>query len=388
MSEMTGARVTLLASPDDYLLELERHDSIAAWLAANPDGEVTTLDPAPPPQGLVAALVNRSLFSSARLVVVPSGAPYFAIRGEERGWAELLAGALAPLPLADVTLLVTAVLAQEPKGPLVDVVRARGVVSFLSLPAPPKPWEDAVVSPAQRAVLHKVVTRVAPSVAAHTEVVDALCEAYGFRVRELALAAERLAVGGDLTPEAVRALAGVGECSLQRLESALIERDRPAVAVLLGRLASGGALVDWRGEAVDAGGVGPVLTGMLGRLARLALAMRCHARRCGLEKELDPGRCAAQYWYGGTYKKRLHDAISADAEQAGDSPVAGLSPWAAHRAFRFAAAYDDRELVDLLGRLGRCGVERAPAREAVPAITVLLLALTAPRPAAARPTRR
>jgi hypothetical protein len=381
---MADARLTLVASSDDYLLELERHDAVAAWEAAHPDGESVTLDPAPGPAHLVQELVNRSLFSPARLVVVPNGAPYFSTRGEERGWAEVLANALGPLPLGDATLLVTAAVAQEPKGPLAEVFRSRGELRYLALPPPPKPWEERiVVSEAQRALLGRIVQRVAPEVARHPEAVKELCEAYGFKVRELALAAERLAVAGEFTPEAVRAQAGVGDCSVQRLESAIIERDRGAVTALLGRLSAGGSLVDWRGEAVDAGGVGPVLTGMLGRLARLGLAMRCHAQRCGLGKELDADRCRAQFWYGSTYKKRLHDQLMADAESAGSSPVAGMSPWPAHRSFRVAAAYDDAELVELLDGLARAGVERSPAREAVPALTPLLLALTAPRATAA-----
>ncbi len=376
---MSGSQLTLLVSPDEYLLELERHDAVAAWVAAHPDGELENLDPAPPPQQLVQELVNRSLFSPLRFFVVPDASPYFKTRGDEASWGELLAGALAPLSLADTDVLLSVALDHEPKGALADVARSRGELRFLSLPAPPKPWEDMIVTPAQRAVLHRVVARVAPQVAARSEVVDALCETYGFKVRELAQAAERLELAGEMTAAAVRAQVGVGECSLQRLENALIDRDRAAVAQLLGRLAAGGVLVDWWGEPVDSGGVGPVLTGMLGRTARLALAMRRHARRCTLEKELDPGRCAARYWYGGTYKKRLHDVLAADAAQAGDSPIAGLSPWAAHRAFRVAAAYEESELIDLLGALAHCGVERAPAREAVPVLALLLLALTAPR---------
>lgn len=381
---MSQPPLLLLASPDDYLLELERHDVVAAWAADNPQGETAVLDPAPPPPRLAAELLNRSLFAPQRLVVVPDASAYFSTRGDERGWGDALAGALAGIPAGDATLVLAAVLKDEPKGALGDVLRGCGGMRFLPVPAAPKPWEDVVVSDAQRAVLRRVVARVAPAVAASRDTVDALCDAYGFKVRDLALAAERLATGGDITPEAARALAGVGECSLQKLETALIERDREAVAQLLGRLASGGVLVDWWGEAVDAGGVGPVLTGMLNRTGRLALAMRCHARRCDLAAELDPGRCAAQYWYGGTYKKRLHDVLVADAAAAGDSPIAGMSPWTAHRAFRLAAAYEEHELVAMLSGLSRCGAERAPASVAVPAVAPIVLALTAPRPAAKR----
>ena len=50
----------------------------------------------------------------------------------------------------------------------------------------------------QRRVLADVVARVAPGLAGNDEVVDALCEAYGFRPRELAQAAERLALAGEV----------------------------------------------------------------------------------------------------------------------------------------------------------------------------------------------
>jgi len=378
--------LTLLASPDEYLLELARADAVAAWSAANPDGEVVPLDPAPAPARLVQELVNRSLFAPTRLVVVPAAELYLSTKEAERAAGEQLAAALAPLPLAETGLLLAAVSNQEPGGPVAEVVASRGEVRFLPVPAAPKPWEEGTrVTPAQRAVLRDVIGRVAPAVAARDDTVAALCEAYGFQARELAQAAERLALAGDLTPEAVRAQAGAGECTTADLEKALRERDRAAVAHFLGVLGAGGVLVGWRGDAIDEGGVGPVLTGALNRLLRNALAVRQHARRCGLAEELDPRTCGADYWYPRVYKPRLHERLAAEIAATPDSPVAGASQWQLHRIFRLAACYADDELIAALSALARCGAERARARDAVPALTPLLLTLTAPRAVAASP---
>ena len=379
-------RLILLASPDEYLLELERADALAVWVAANPEGEVVSLDPAPTPARLVQEVVNRSLFAPARLVVVPAAAIYVSTKEAERATGELLAGALEPLPLTDATLLLTTVSSQEPKGALATLIASRGSLRFLPVPEPPKPWEEVRVTPAQRAVLRRVIARVAPAVADRDDAVAALCEAYGFHVRELAQAAERLALAGEITPDAVRAQAGAGECSTQQLEKALRERDRAGVAHFLGALSAGGVLVGWRGDAIDEGGVGPVLTGTLNRLLRTALAVRLHARRCGLEKELDPVKCAAEYWYPRIYKPSVHERLAADIATMPDSPVAGASQWQLHRTFRLAACYSDGELIAALTALSRSGAERARAHEAVPALTPLLLTLTAPKATPKKPT--
>jgi len=371
---MTTPRLILLASPDEFLLELERSDTVAEWVRDHPDGELVTLDPVPAPARLVQELVNRSLFATERLVVVPTAATYLGSKEAERASGELLAGALEPLPLTDCSLLLCAVCG-PPKGPLAALLESRGEVRFLPVPDAPKPWEKVRFSKSQRVVLERVISRVAPTVAGHSDVVDALCEAYGFHVRELAQAAERVATGGDLSPTAVRAIVGAGEVSLQQLEDAILERDRAAVARFFGVLAAGGVLVNWRGETIDDGGVGAVLSGTIHRLLRGALATRVHAARCDLTSELDPARCSAQYWYPRVYKPRLHERLSAEIANHDDSPLLGATQWQLHRMFRFAAAYQEEELIDAIARLARCGVERAPTRGAVPTLAPMLLAL-------------
>ncbi|MFH1177078.1 MAG: hypothetical protein V1750_06685 [Acidobacteriota bacterium] len=376
---MSSSPLVLLASPDDYLVELERSARVAAWVAANPGLEVVALDPAPAPPGLLRELLNRSLFSPDRLLVIADARPYFAKVAQKDKEILDLATALKTLSLDGIGLLLAAVAEEEPAGPLVEVFRARGEVQFLPLPPPPKPWEEVRVSPAQRRVLEDVIRRVAPPVLEHSEAVDALCETYGFRVRELAQAAQRLITGGELTATAVRAQAGAGETSLGDLEDALRRRDVRLAAGFLATLAGGGALVAWRGERVDEERLGATLAGALGRLLRQALAVRAHARQAGLEPELDPRACQSSSWYPRVFKPRIHPRLAADIEGTPGSPLAGASPWALHHAFALAASYEDAELLAALTGLARTGAERAKAKEAVAAVMPVLLGLLSPK---------
>jgi len=371
--------VLILASPDDYLLELERHDFEAAWRAARPNGEVLNFEEAPSPGRLVQELASPSLFASERLLVVADATPYLKAGRQAEG--EALAGALTSLPLRDVTLLLTTVVDRAPTGPVAEAVQSRGEVRFLALPETPKPWEEMRVSPGQRRLLASVVARVAPALTGQGEVVDALCEVYGFRPRALAQAAERLLLAGEPSAAAVRAQAGVGECPLRELEEALLHRDSARFARFAGTVASGGSLTDWRGEAVAPDRTAMVLASTFSRLLRQALAVRGHATRAGLSSELEPRRCSGTRWYTQAFKSRLFPPLSADIEATPDSPVGSMTPWQLHRAFRLAAAYSDAELVETLGRLSGSRTERGRGPSALAALSSLVLGLIARRAA-------
>jgi len=367
--------VLLLGSPDDYLLELERRDFEAAWHRAHPQGEALAFEGAPAAGRLVQELATPSLFSSDRLLVVADASTYLSAGRRAEG--EALAQAVKTLPLREVSLVLAAVADAPPTGPLVESVRARGEVRFLALPETPKPWEEARVSPAQRRLLASVIARVAPALAGQVEAVDALAEAYGFRPRELAQAAERLLLSGETTAAAVRAQAGAGECPLRELEEALLRRDPVRFARFAASLASGGVLTDWRGEPVAPDRVAMVLASTLGRLLRQALAVRGHAARSGLSRELEPERCAGKGWYNQTFRPKLLPALSAEIEGTPASPLTSMTPWQLHRAFRLAAAYSDPELVSALGRLAGSRVERGRGPAALAALSSLVLTLIA-----------
>lgn len=373
----------LLATGDDYLLELRRNDLEAEWRREHPDGEVLAFDTAPAVTRLANELFCPSLFAPARLFVVRDAAALFG--RERKADAAELAGLLESRRLADVCLILAAELPGPPEGPLTEVVRRLGEVRFLPLPPPPKPWERPGVTPLQREVLGDLLRRALPDLELPPETVDALCEAYGFEPRALVQAASRLALAGELTPDAVRAQTGPGECTPRQIEDLLIARDGRGLAVLLARLSAGAALVDWQGEALDPGETAAFAARMLGRLLRQALALHCLAEGAGLARDLDPRRCAGEFWYPRTFKSailpRLQAAIAADEH----SPLASLTPWQLHRLFRLAAAYTPRELTAALARLGAAGLERErrPAW-AMPGLGALLLSLTGPPRAARR----
>ncbi len=376
---VSSSPILLLASPDDFLLELARQDAVKAWRQAHPAGEVVSFDEAPPAARLVQELASPSLFAAERLLVVVDARPYFG--AARRAAAEALAEGLEKLPLAGVTLVMSVVTTAAPTGALVDTVGRRGEASFIALPETPKPWEEARVSRSQRQVLASLVARVAPGLEGNHEVVDALCEAYGFRPRELAKAAERLALSGEADAATVRAQAGAGERHLREIEEALEHRDGGRFARFAGAIAAGAVLTDWRGDAVGPDRLGPVLAGTVGRLLRQALAVRGHVERAALAAELDPRRCAGKDWYPRTFKPRLLPRLAKDIERTPNSPLAGMTPWQLHRAFRLAAAYGEPELIAALAALAGSRIERARGPVALAAVSALVLTLVG-RPAA------
>lgn len=376
---LTLPGVVLLASPDDYLVELERRDIEATWGAAYPEGESRSYSATPPAAELSREIATRSLFAANRLLVV-AASDYFTRGAENRADVKHLAAALATLGGGDTVLLVV-VAPAEPEGPLAEAVKARGEVRWLPLPVAPKPWEKVRVTPDQRLALEGILRRVTPAILAHPEAVDALIEACGFRPRELAQLGERALVTGTTSAQGVRALLGVGECSLTELEDGLMLRDRKRLARLLAVVAAGGELRSYRGEAVAGDRAVATLANALARTLRQALAMRSHAERCGLARELDPARCSRPGWYNSTFKPRLHPQLAESIRASSDTLLAGLNPWPLHHVFRLAAAYRSDELLDALATLAGSGAERDRSPGALAALTTLVVSLVT-RPAA------
>lgn len=394
----------ILACPDEYLLELERDDFERQWRSDHPDGEVVIVPPHP--ERILDEVLSPSLFAPCRLLIVRDASALLtpgkggedgttvATRpgsrsetrrpevGEHAPGAKLAAG-LHSAPWQGVTLVLAAQLASVPKGTLARLAQDRGEVRFLPIPDPPKPWEQVVVTSPQRQVLAGLLRRAAPELAGLDDVVDALCEHYGFRPRELVQAAQRLVLAGTLSAAEVRIQAGAGEVPLAELEEALIARDGCLAARFVARLAAGGTVRLFGDRLVDRDGIGPVVAGTLARLLRQALATRRHARQAGLEGDLDPGRCRDKRWYGQRFKDGVFPRLKQAASQAPGSPLASVhSPWAAHRVFKIAAVYDDRELLRALARLGRVLAEReSSATAALAALTPSLLELVRRRPA-------
>jgi hypothetical protein len=375
---LTAPATLLLASPDDYLLELERRDVEAEWRSAHPDGEVAILDPAPTPSRLVQELVSPSLFAPMRLIVVPNAADY--LQAPTKDEVQPLTTAVGSLGLAGVSLLLAATADTAPVGALVDAIEGRGEVRWLPLPAEPKPWDDVELTAAQQEVLRSLLRREAAQVLDFPDVVEALLAAYGFQPRELVQAARSLLASGAPTVEEVSVQVGAGEKRLRDLEEALSCRDVAGTTDFFAVLAAGGRLVGFRGETVEADRQGSTVAGMLGRLLRQALAVRGHARRAGIASELDPRRCGARDWYQRTFKRRIHTHLAEEIGAVEGSPVGGLSPWQLHKVFRLAAHYEDAVLLDALAELAGSGAERDRGTVAVAALTAIVLTLVAARP--------
>jgi hypothetical protein len=366
---LTHPSLLLLATPDDYL-ELERNDFIASWQQAHADGEIESFDAAPPAERVIRELSSPSLFATARLIVVREAAGL--LTAKDGDW---LAHSLEQLSFQDSALLLATVTPSEPKGAVADTIRQRGEVRFLPLPETPKPWEEVRISKAQRQVLEGLIRRVAPAVLKNDDAVDALYESYGFKPRALAQAAERLALAGEISADAVRQQAGAGECSLAELERALIARDPAWLARFLAVLSAGGVLVDWWGEAVDSDRLGPRLGGTVNRLLRQALAVRGYTARAQLGRELDAKRCAASGWYQRSFRSRIAPNLKAEIGKDADSVLGEMSDWQLHRAFRMATPYADTELLRALAQLASSGAERARGAEVVTALSPIILTL-------------
>jgi hypothetical protein len=366
-------------------LEIERIAVETRWTSAHPGGELKRLDTAEVDR-LAGELASPSLFAAERLLVVRDASA--VLEGKERGRgkeaAEALLACLKSSWDRDTSLLLCVASSSEPRGALADYVRAHGTLTWLPLPAPPKPWDDVRLSGEQRRTLERLLERTVPPILAHPEVVEVLLDHFGFKPRQLVQAAERVLLAGQPDAQELRAELGPPERSIEELEKALLERNGERLAHFLAVLSAGGELVNWRGERISPGGVAAVLGATLHRLLRNALAMREVARRAGLASELDLRRCAAPRWYATTFQKRLHPLLERQIEAAAGCELADASVWQRHRAFKMAAAYSDGELRRALAALSRAIPERE--REGSTALAIfaqVLLGMVIPRPAVA-----
>ncbi len=326
-------------------------------MTSHPGGEVRRLDSAAM-ERLMSELSSASLFAAQRLVVVRDASGVLEATDRGRRAAEALVACLGSSWDRETSLLLCAAAKGEPKGPLADYVRAHGTLTWMPLPAAPKPWEDIRLSAEQRRSLETLLERTVPRILTHRALVAALMDHLGFKPRQLVQTAERLLLAGQLDADQVRAELGPGERSIEEMEKALLDRDGPRLARFLAALSAGGELVNWRGERIAPGGVAPVLSQWLNRLLRGALAMRAHARACGLAAELDGKRCAEPRWYSAVFQKRIHPALEREIAATGWSELADASVWQRHRVFRLAACYSDEQLRRALGFLSRLLPER------------------------------
>ena len=361
------ARVVLIASSDDYLLEESLDAAVAEAAELLGGAEVERLPESATPEDVAVELRSPSLFAPARVLVV----------AEVRRWLDTTAprGALGGGGDADVTPLVevladgapdgTALVmgawcGRQPKGPLVDAVAGAGVVQWVPLPDPPKPWEDVALSKDQWRVLAGLLARAAGEVRFSRDAERLLLERLGFDPRRLVQETRKLvaAAGEDraVDEDLVRRLTFPRQRSLEVVRDGVLQRDPRPLLELVAVAATGITVNDWQGRPITADRLGSMLCGQVSNLLVEMLYLRRLAAAAGLVGDMDPGRTGDSSWYRAVFSKRLGPRLSELIGGDGPTPLhrKGKPPsnWALGQLFRGAGHYDDDELTAALAAVG------------------------------------
>lgn len=304
---------------------------------------------------LCQELQTPSLFASERLFLVPHAEAYFALP------PKVSQGLLATLqgPFSGVLWLgLFAELSEAPKGPWAESLASLGELEHLSLPPPPKPWEDVRLSQEQRALLRKLLTEEAPELLAHQDVLDVLLETHGFSPRQLVQAAKDLLASQELSPEAARRSAGRQALSASELEKALQGDDWSLLAYRLAQLAEGAVLTTFRGGEVSGRKAAELAAGLCSRACLAALTVRLLAEKAGLAKELNPAKVSQASWYPREFRPRIYPKLLAASQDMPELGFADRSPWSLQASFHLAASFPSGKLVAALAELLRLGALR------------------------------
>lgn len=365
------ARIHLVASPDDYLLQ-ERLHRVLDQVRSELEGvEPEFLPDDVTPESVALELCSPSLFAPQRLLVVVEAGSWLASKGR-RSKAAGPSEAPEAVDVSSLTsvlgegipeqmgLVMAAVCASAPKGPLAQAVKDLGHLHWHPLPPPPKPWEEVAVSPEQAVVLREVMRRAVGAVEVEPAAEQLLFERLGFAPRLLATEARKLAAAaekGRVDVALVRRLSFPSERSMEAARDAVFER-RPAPLLDLLLAAEGGQPVrDFQGRLMDGKGVAFSLVAQVWSLFQQLLYLRRLADRHGLLDEMAPQRTSGDYWYPRRFKNGILPKLEALLAEDAPSPVVrpgGRSPkpFALSHLFRAAGRYRDDELERALGELG------------------------------------
>ncbi len=371
------APVLLFACPDDYLLEESLREAAAAACAAL-GVEAESLSEEASPADIAFEVRSPSLFASARVLLVAHAGPWVSASPRQRGVRKRAAddfdaSLLEPLVEVvsqgvpdEVALILGACCANAPKGPLADAVKASGAdaLSWLPLPADPKPWEETLLSDEQTASLRSLLARVVPEARFERDAEGLLLERLGFAPRRLVAEVRKLATaaGGEpIDAELVRRLVLPRERSTEVVRDAVLARSPRPVLEVLEAAARGEAVRDWRGEEIAPGRVAGVVLGQMANLLGQLLTVRRLAATCGLESEMDPRRTGSRGWYRNEFQRRLAPALEArladgDGDLLSSRGGKAPSPWVLQQLFRGAGRYDEETLVAALADAARTEV--------------------------------
>ncbi len=365
------AHVHLVASPDDYLLQ-ERLDRLLDEVRSGLGGvEPELLSDEAAPEAVALELSSPSLFTPQRLLVV-SDVTAWITRAGGRAGKKKAAESEAAVDLSALTgileeglsdqmgLVMAAVSATAPKGPLVDAVKACGTLHWLPLPPPPKPWDEVPVSLEQAAVLRDVIRHAAGEVRFARAAERLLFDRLGFSPRLLASEARKLAAaaaGGEVGEELVRQLCFPKQRSLETARDAVLERRPEPLLDLLLAAEAGQVVRDFQGRQLDGKGAAFSLVAQAWSIFQQLFYLRRLAVRSGLLDEMDPERTNVERWYPRRFKDGIAPRLKELLEEDAPSPVVQTGrrtphPFALGHLFRAAGRYSDEELADALADLG------------------------------------
>jgi hypothetical protein len=359
------AAVHLIASSDDFLLEEALGETVREVCAGFGNVEPEIMADELSPQDLSVELCSPSLFAPQRVLVVP----------EIQSWLE--AGArrktdgddVDPTPLVQVlgegiadgiALVMGACCRSKPKGALVEAVDEAGEFRWRPAPEAPKPWEDAIVSAEQEAVLRQILAKAAGEVRFTPQATQVLLERLGFAPRLLMQEGRKLAaanVDGEVDEELVMALSFPRERSLDVVWDAVLERRVAPVLDIMAATDAGIPVRDRQGRTVAAQGAPYVLFGQVSSILQNLLYLRRLAAVNGLLDAMAPDKTRDDYWYPRKFKNGLGPKLLELVESDAPSPLqrpGGKGPtlFVLGQLFKGAGRFSDDDLVGALSELG------------------------------------
>jgi hypothetical protein len=362
--------VYLVASSDDYLLEETLVETVRAVCAEFGDIDPETMPEALTPEDLSVELCSPSLFAPQRVLVVPEIRAWIDIparRPPDPRPAEKAAVDAAPVVqvlgegIADgIALVMGACCHGKPKGALVYAVYATGGFRWQPVPEPPKPWEDAVLSKDQEAMLQKLLSKAAGDVRFTPEAARLLFERLGFAPRLLIQEGRKLVaanVDGMVDEELVLALSFPKERSLDVVRDAVFERRAAPILDIMAATEAGIQVRDRQGRAVTAKSAPHVLFSQVASILQNLLYLRRLAAEHGLLGEMAIDKTRDDFWYPRRFKNGLGPKIVELLKADAPSPIQrarGKAPtlFALGRLFKGAGRYSDEDLVQALAGVG------------------------------------
>jgi hypothetical protein len=364
------AAVSLVASSDDFLVEEALRETVLAVSAEYGNVEPETMPDEITPEDLAVELCSPSLFAPQRVLVVSDISRWLDIparRPPEPRPAQKAEVDVSPVVqvlgdgLAEgIALVMGACCHGQPKGKLVDAVAEAGEALWRPVPAPPKPWEDAVLSQEQEVMLRKLLTKAAGDVRFTPEATGLLLDRLGFAPRLLVQEGRKLAaanVDGIVDEGLVRALSFPKERSLDVVEEAVLLRRAAPILDILAAADAGIQIRDRQGRVVSPKGVSIALFSQVSTMLQKFLYLRGLAAEHGLLEEMSPNRTAADSWYPRRFKNGVGPKVLDLVSEDGPSPVLGArgrapSLFVLGKLFRGAGSYADEELRTALADLG------------------------------------